>query len=162
MEVEVERTALPGIGLRHEFRTARGQHAAVVSHHNGRRDLVVYDPRDPDTTLASLALTSEEANGVAELLGTARLVERLADLQRQVTGLVTIQVQVSDDSPYAGRFMGDARVRTRTGASIVAIVRDAEVVASPGPDTRLRSGDLVVIVGTADGTAAAAEIFTRG
>lgn len=160
--MEVDRTALPGIGLRHEFRTAKGQHAAVISHHNGRRDLVVYDPRDPDTALATLALTGDEASGVAELLGTARLVERLADLQRQVTGLVTIQVQILAGSVYAGRFMGDAQVRTRTGASIVAIVRDSEVVASPRPDYRMRGGDLVVIVGTADGTAAAAEIFTCG
>ncbi|NUT35397.1 MAG: cation:proton antiporter regulatory subunit [Hamadaea sp.] len=160
--MEVERTALPGIGLRHEFRTAKGQHAAVISHYNGRRDLVIYDPRDPDTSVATLTLTGEEASGVAELLGTARLVERLADLQRQVTSLVTVQVQVLEESPYAGRFMGDARVRTRTGASIVAVVRDHEMVVSPGPEFRLRAGDLVVVVGTADGTAAVTDIFIRG
>ncbi|WP_027342344.1 cation:proton antiporter regulatory subunit [Hamadaea tsunoensis] len=160
--MDVERTALPGIGLRHEFQTTRGQRAAVVSHHNGRRDIVVFDRRDPDTTAAILTLTAEEANGIAELLGTARIVERLTELQRQVTGLVTIQVQILDGSPYAGRPLGDARVRTRTGASIVAVIRDHEVSASPRPDFRFEAGDLVVAVGTADGTASAAEIFTRG
>jgi len=41
--VEVERTALPGIGLRHVFTTSNGRRLGVVSHRSGRRDLVVYD-----------------------------------------------------------------------------------------------------------------------
>ncbi len=87
--MDVERTDLPGIGLRHEFRTARGQHAAVISHFSGRRDLVVYHPHDPDSAVVTLTLLPDEANGLAELLGTARVVERLARLRQQVTGLVT-------------------------------------------------------------------------
>lgn len=160
--MDVERTDLPGIGLRHEFRTARGQHAAVISHYTGRRDLVVYHPHDPDTALATLVLKPDEANGVAELLGTARLVERLAELQKQVTGLVTTQTPVSAGSPYDGQCLGDTQARTRTGASIVAVIRGSEVIASPRPDFRFQAGDIVVAVGTAEGTAAVAEILAQG
>lgn len=160
--MDVERTDLPGIGLRHEFRTARGQHAAVISHYSGRRDLVLYHPRDPDTAVATLALNTDEANGVAELLGTARIVERLAELQRQVTGLVTSQTPVAAGSPYDGHLLGDTQARSRTGASIVAVLRGAEVIASPDPGFRFRAGDVVVAVGTAEGTAAVAEILARG
>jgi TrkA domain protein len=80
--MDVERTALPGIGLRHEFRTAKGQLAAVVSHVSGRRDIILYRDDDPETVAATLSLTTDEANGVAELLGTARIVERLAALKK--------------------------------------------------------------------------------
>ncbi|MBB5869005.1 TrkA domain protein [Allocatelliglobosispora scoriae] len=160
--MDVERTALPGIGLRHEFRTSRGQHAAVVSHVSGRRDLVIYRPDDPDTAIAALSLTTDEANGVAELLGTARIVERLADLQRQVVGLKTTQVPIIAGSPYDGRTLGDTRSRTRTGTSIVAVIRAGEIVASPRPDYVFHPGDLVVAVGTEEGTAAVADIFAHG
>jgi TrkA domain protein len=39
--VDVERTTLPGIGLRHTFTTERGRRVAVISHRLSRRDLVV-------------------------------------------------------------------------------------------------------------------------
>jgi TrkA domain protein len=160
--VEVERTALPGIGLRHEFVTAKGQHAAVVSHVSGRRDVVIYRPDDPDTVAATLSLSTDEANGVAELLGTARIVERLADLQRQVVGLSTVQVPIIAGSPYDGRTLGDTRARTRTGASIVAVIRAGGIIGSPRPDFVFHTGDLVVVVGTAEAAQAAADVFAQG
>lgn len=160
--MDVERTALPGIGLRHEFRTSKGQLAAVVSHVSGRRDIVLYAAGDPDTITATLSLTTDEANGVAELLGTARIVERLADLQRQVVGLQTTQIPVMAGSPFDGRTLGDTQARTRTGASIVAVIRGGEILASPRPDFLFHPGDLVVAVGTAEGTGAVADIFRAG
>lgn len=160
--MEVERTALPGIGLRHEFVTARGQHAAVVSHVSGRREVVFYSSDDPDTALATLSLSADEANGVAELLGTARIVERLADLRRQVTGLKTVQVPITAGSPYDGGTLGATQARTRTGASIVAVVRAGQILASPRPDFQFLPGDLVVVVGTAEGTDAVADILANG
>jgi TrkA domain protein len=162
LAVDVERTDLPGIGLRHEFRTARGQQAAVISHHTGRRDVVIYSRNDPDTALATLSLTADEANGLAELLGTARIVERLAQLQKQATGLVTLQIPIAAGSNYDGQLLGDTRARTRTGASIVAVIRGSEVIASPRPDFRFKAGDIVVVVGTQDGTTAVADILARG
>ena len=149
--MDIERVNLPGIGMRHSFTTERGRRLGVVSHHTGRRDLVVYDRDDPDSTTASVALTGGEANALAELLGTVRLVERLAELNRQVEGLVTEQIVVAPGSPYAGRTLGDTAARTRTGASIVAVLRDREVIASPGPSFAFEANDVVVAVGTRDG-----------
>jgi K+/H+ antiporter YhaU regulatory subunit KhtT len=60
--VEVERTALPGIGLRHVFTTSRRRRLGVVSHRSGRRDLVVDDRAAPDTAAQTVTLTREEAN----------------------------------------------------------------------------------------------------
>ncbi|WP_155374977.1 cation:proton antiporter regulatory subunit [Catellatospora vulcania] len=160
--MDVEKTALPGIGLRHEFQTKRGQHAAVVSHVSGRRDIVIYHPDDPDTAVATLSLNTDEANGIAELLGTSRIVERLADLRRQVVGLLTVQVPVIAGSPFDGRTLGDTQARTRTGASIVAVIRGGEILASPRPDFVFQPGDLAVAVGTAEGTAAVTDILNNG
>lgn len=160
--MDVERTSLPGIGLRHVFTTARGRQLGVVSHYVGRRDLVIYDKHDPDSCVVSVELSAAEANGLAELLGGDRVVERLSELHRQVDGLVTDQIPVTAESPYAGRRLAETRARTRTGASIVAVVRHGEVIASPRPDFVFAAGDVVVVVGTGDGTAAVTDILTSG
>jgi TrkA domain protein len=160
--MDVDRVPLPGIGVRYAFTTQRRRRIGVVSHHTGRRELVIYDKDDPDTAAVSVALAAAEADVLAELLGTTRVVERLEDLHRQVEGLVTRQIPVEAGSPYAGRTLGDTRTRTRTGASIVAVVRDREVIASPRPDVRFDAGDIVVVVGTDEGTEAVAELFVQG
>ncbi|MBB6474174.1 TrkA C-terminal domain-containing protein [Sphaerisporangium rubeum] len=160
--MEVEQTALPGIGLRHEFTTRAGRRVGVVSHRTGQRDLVIYDSGDPDRACESVRLNDEEADALAELLGAPRIVQRLNDLHREVEGLVSHQLPIATGSPYVGRPMGDARVRTRTGASIVAVVRGGQVVASPGPDFVLEVEDVVVVVGGAESTAAVAEILAKG
>ncbi|MFC6080658.1 cation:proton antiporter regulatory subunit [Sphaerisporangium aureirubrum] len=160
--MEVEQTALPGIGLRHEFTTRSGRRVGVVSHRTGQRDLVIYDSGDPDRACESVRLNDEEADALAELLGAPRIVQRLNDLHREVEGLVSLQLPIGPGSPYAGRPMGDARVRTRTGASIVAVVRSGQVFASPGPDFSLEVEDVVVVVGGADSTAAVVEILAKG
>ncbi len=160
--VEVERTALPGIGLRHTITTERGRQLGVISHRTGRRDLLVYDQDDPDTCAETVALTSDEAGALAELLAPHRIVERLAELESQIQGLVTEQIPIGPGSPYETKTLGDTRARTRTGASIVAVVREGEVHASPRPDFRFATGDVVVVVGTGDGASGVADILTNG
>ncbi len=160
--MDVERTALPGIGLRHVFATGKGRRVGVVSHHTGRRDLVIYRRDDPDSAADSVVLSEQEANVLAELLGGARVVERLAELHRQAEGLVSEQIVVAPGSPYDGRTLGDTRARTRTGASIVAVVRDGQVMVSPRPDFVFTAGDIVLAIGTADGAAAVAAILADG
>ncbi|WP_412517681.1 cation:proton antiporter regulatory subunit [Actinomadura madurae] len=160
--MDVERTALPGIGLQHIMTTGRGRQIGVISHRTGRRDLVIYDKEDPDSCIATVALNPDEANAIAELLGTGRIIEHLAELHRQVEGLVTEQIPIAPGSPYDGRPLGDTRSRTRTGASIVAVVRDGQVIASPRPDFIFHAGDIIVVVGTGEGTAAVAQILSDG
>lgn len=160
--MEIEQTALPGIGLRHEFTTRSGRRIGVVSHRTGRRDLVIYDPDDPDRACETVKLNDEEADALAELLGAPRIIQRLNDLHREVEGLVSVKLPITDGSPYADRPMSEARVRTRTGASIVAVVRSGQIFTGPAPDFVFAAGDFVVVVGSAESTSAVADILARG
>lgn len=148
MNVRIDKTALPGIGLRYEFMTAARRRVAVISYRDGRRELVVYDTVDPDAGREVLSLTDEEGDALAELLGAPRIVERLADMQRDLAGLQTRKLVVPAGSRYDGRPLGDTQARTHTGASIVAVVREGQVIASPRPDFVFAGGDFVVVVGT--------------
>ena len=49
------------------------------------------------------------------------------------------------------RKLGDTKARTRTSASIVAVLREGEVIVSPLPSFRFAAGDVVVVVGTRRG-----------
>jgi TrkA domain protein len=107
-------------------------------------------------------LTEREAEALAQILGAPRMVESYADLTKEIPGLEAGQVEVRAQSPYAGLPLGDTKARTRTGASIVAVVRDEKVLASPGPTEMLRSGDVLVVIGTADGIAAVRQLIDQG
>jgi TrkA domain protein len=160
--VEIEETRLPGIGLRHDLTIRGGERVGVVSQPNGDRELVLYDRDDPDACRAVLHLTGDEAGTLAELLGAVRVSERLSRLREQVQGIATERIVVEAGSPYAGRTLGDAKIRSRTGASVVAVVRQDEVFASPAPDFPFQAGDKVIVVGTVDGVAAVTRLLSDG
>ena len=91
--------------------------------------------------------------------GAPRIAERFADLTKEVPGLSAGRIAVGPGSPYAGRPLGETRARTRTGASIVAIVRGDEVIASPPPSEVLKAGDVLVVIGTPSGIAGVDQII---
>ncbi|MBN1092990.1 cation:proton antiporter regulatory subunit [Blastococcus sp. TML/M2B] len=149
--MDLEETLLPGVGVRYELTTGSGQLLGVVVGRAGGAELSVYDARDPDRARSMLRLSPEEADALAEVLGAPRLTQRFADLSKEVPGLESGRFTVPSGSPFAGRPLGDTRARTLTGCSIVAIVRGADVVPSPGPQDELRAGDVLVAVGSRNG-----------
>lgn len=171
MNVDITNRVLPGIGVCQEIDLRDGHRIGIVTRRSGLRDLIFYD-EDGDGAALTVALSEDEANAIAELLGAPALTFRLAVLQRQAEGLIVEQLPVPADSPYAGCPLGDTQARTRTGASIVAVLRHSAALPSPTPDFVLQPGDLVVTVGTQaavdmvahilDGTAEAADRTPNG
>jgi TrkA domain protein len=159
---EIREVKLPGVGVRYEFETAERKRIGVISHRTGLREIYVSRPDDPDEFKRVLELTPDDARTLAELLGATRVAQQLAELQQRIEGLVIDWLPVREDSAYAGRTIGDARIRTRTGVSVVAIVRGEEAVPAPGPDERLDNGDYLVVVGTARGVEQAVELLRAG
>jgi TrkA domain protein len=149
--VDLEETLLPGVGVRYELRIASGELLAIVVPRDGGAEISVYDDRDPDRARGVFRLSPEEADAVAEVLGAPRLTQRFADLSREVPGLQSGRFPIPPGSPFADRPLGDTRARTLTGCSIVAIVRDTDVVPSPGPQDLLQPGDVLVAIGSGPG-----------
>jgi TrkA domain protein len=160
--VDVKEVLLPGVGLRYEFTSHSGDRIGIIARRGGDFDVVLYAADDPDQARPVLRLTDEEADTVAQILGAPRIAERFTELTREVPGLEAGQVHIEPGGPFADRPLGDTRARTRTGASIVAIVRDEEVLASPGPAEMLRANDVLVVIGTEDGIWGVEEIVARG
>jgi TrkA domain protein len=149
---------LPGIGICQEVDLKSGRRLGIVTRRNGLREIVLYD-EEGDGALAAVALTDDEANALAEVLGAPQLTLRLSTLQQQAESLVTEQLPIPHTSPFHDRPLGDTHARTLSGASIVAVLRDGVPTASPTPDFVLRGGDLVVTVGTREGVDQVARIL---
>lgn len=162
MPVHVERTDLPGIGVRHDILTASGRRLSIVSQRDGGRELALSDVDDPDRAFDAIELTDAEATALSEVLGGSLILTQLAGLEEQIAGLYTEQIPLRADSPYVGRPLGDTKARTRTRCSIVAIMRGTEVLPAPEPSDRLHSGDMLVVVGTRKGLDALVKIVNGG
>jgi K+:H+ antiporter subunit KhtT len=96
------------------------------------------------------------------MLGGSRVAEELAELQQQIEGLAIDWLPLRNDSPFVGRTIGDARIRTRTGVSVVAVLRGENAIPAPGPELSLEPGDYLVVVGTTRGIEKVVELLHRG
>ncbi len=150
---EVRETMLPGVGVRQEFTAHDGTVVGVVQYHDGRSDVVVYDSADPDRCTSMLHLDKADTSTLASLLGASELAERMGEVQAQIEGLLFEWITIPADAPMTGRSIRDGELRTRTGASVVAVLRGEGSGPAPDPEFVFAAGDVAVCVGTTDGLA---------
>lgn len=156
--LRIDETRLPGVGLRHDFHTEQGRHVGLVTYRSGRRELLLYSDDDDDAADEVVVLNDDEAAALARILGAESIVTHLNEAVAELPGLTVMRIEVDTASPYVGRTLGDTNARTRTGVSIVAIVRGDDVIAAPGPASPIHAGDVLVSVGTGRGVELLTEI----
>ncbi|MFD6225775.1 cation:proton antiporter regulatory subunit [Streptomyces sp. NPDC060232] len=152
-------TPLPGIGVQYDLTTREHRNLSVIAHRDGTRTVSLYRADDPDACAESLHLTGGETASLIDALMPAHHSPNL--LHTTDLGLVAERVELSAHSLWNGRLLGETRMRTETGVSIVAVLRRAEARPSPAPDFRLAGGDTLILIGTREGVDAAADILGR-
>lgn len=150
-----------GTGVRKDISLTSSQRIGVVDRRDGTVDLIVGKPGDPDGA-DPIPLSASEAALLAALLGAPQLVAEPQDDSRDMHAVLTRHVPIHRGSTYNGQRLGRTRMRARTKASIVAVIRAGQAIPSPGPELVFATGDVLVIVGTADGLTAAVRILTHG
>jgi Trk K+ transport system NAD-binding subunit len=132
----------------------------------------------PDDTTAEFAtLVARELNPQAEIVARAEEAQSIPKMYRAgadyVLSLATVsgrmiastilededvlsldsQVEVvrTTAPELVGQTLAEARVRSRTGCTVVAIERDGELVTGIGPDVRVEENDALVVAGTDEG-----------
>jgi CPA2 family monovalent cation:H+ antiporter-2 len=78
----------------------------------------------------------------------------LLQLRRTSQMIDTEWIRLPKESALAGKTIGDLRIRSRTGASVVSIIRGGDVLPNPGPEVAFEPEDVVGAVGTPNQRAA--------
>ncbi|WP_336204486.1 hypothetical protein [Nonomuraea sp. LPB2021202275-12-8] len=84
--MEITPATVPGVGTVHQCRTRHGGRLAVIDHHDGRRELIVYGPGD---SAQPVELERDEADQLAELLHSRSVADRLAAVERRLAELAS-------------------------------------------------------------------------
>jgi CPA2 family monovalent cation:H+ antiporter-2 len=75
------------------------------------------------------------------------MMAQIADVARQ---LEFTWLGLPPGSAFVDRTIGELRIRTALGVSVVGIIHDGRLVANPDPSVRFEAGDLVAVLGTRD------------
>ncbi|HSL29462.1 MAG TPA: cation:proton antiporter [Anaerolineales bacterium] len=73
-----------------------------------------------------------------------RLLHELLDA---VNSIEIKWFRLAEKNPLIGRTLADANLRARTGASVIALLREGELMANPKSMTRFQAGDRIGLVG---------------
>lgn len=149
----IERTTLPGIGTCHAATTAHRQRIGVISHHSGRRDLIFYDPDDQQRAANAVVLDPAEAQYLADLLARTTTIEHVRGRDHPAAPVALDRIRIPAHSPHHGRPLRDLH----DPGVVVAVIRDQQVLAAPGPEFVLLHGDTLVTAGEPARTEALAE-----
>jgi CPA2 family monovalent cation:H+ antiporter-2 len=83
----------------------------------------------------------------------------LQDLLSASDNIGITWLRLAPDNALVDQTLGQANFRARTGASIVAIMREKDLIANPRTQTVLRAGDLIGIIGDEQQLDAAQEML---
>ncbi len=148
MPVDLRETRLPGVGVKYTFRTGNGGRLAVILHIDGQREIYYYRRADDDDPSAVIELHDDEARQLGAIIGGAYERPKIVEDLEMALGELHIEwIPVPDTSPAIGMSLADARLRARTGVTVIAILREPEPVSGAQPDDVIERGDTLVGVG---------------
>jgi TrkA domain protein len=145
--MRVFETYVPGVGRRYTLRFPSGGEFVVLLHDDGRRR-TYWRGEEADDSEALFEVSESQARKIAEIFDGTYLHPVEGDLNETLRDARLKWVEVTDDSPVANRSIREAGIRSRTGASILAIQRGATTLSNPDADAEIRPGDTLVVVGT--------------
>jgi CPA2 family monovalent cation:H+ antiporter-2 len=73
--------------------------------------------------------------------------QSMQDIQHLLAGTLTDTFLVEPSSPGVGKTIRELGLRTQTGVTIIAAVRDGKPTTNPPPDHRIEPGDTLVLLG---------------
>jgi CPA2 family monovalent cation:H+ antiporter-2 len=83
----------------------------------------------------------------------------LEQLLHTARGIEIAWRAVPAGSPLVGRTLAEANLRAHTGASVIALIRDQQMLANPKSSTVFHADDMVGLIGESDDVAAAERLI---
>lgn len=143
----VRESDLIGIGKKYQIDTDAGDHMVVVIHDDGRRELYRYDEEEHESRCV-MTLSDEESRQVAGIIGGLSYKPKALDtIEVALDDLMIEWIKVERNDASHGKTIGELEVRKRTGATIIAAIRDGDSTINPGPEYMISQGVTLVVAG---------------
>ncbi len=151
--IDIREATLPGIGKKYTLPIGMGGHLVVIVKPDGERQLYHFLKND-DRPVDTFKLAQREAQQVANLLGRP-MVSAPEKLEMALGALEIEWLELPSAAAAVGKTLTDIRLRTRTGASVVAIMRGEGAIANPDIGLPFAAGDTLLLIGSPEQTDAA-------
>jgi TrkA domain protein len=149
--MEIKISDLPGIGKKYALKTINSGHLVIILHQQGMREFYHFKDQDDDEAEYSFQLTDEEARQVGAIMLGVDYQPVADDRMELFLRNVRMEwIKVRPDCTLAGKRIDEARIRSRTGCTIIGIQRAGDVIGSPDISEVIRSGDTLMAIGKRD------------
>ena len=150
MPFDVKETALPGVGRKYEVYLDEDRTVAIVIQPNGTRRILYRDDADEDYG-ELFELTDSQARTIGLFLVGAYYQPIVAEVAEETAGGEHIEwYSVTEDSPVEGTRLDEVGIEAETGATLLGIERDGDVLSTPPNGFVLEVGDRLIAIGTSE------------
>lgn len=89
------------------------------------------------------------AHHIVQLLTRPAIIDFVEFITKEEDVQLEVQqIEIASDSPFAGKTLGEARVRQATGHMVLAVKRpNVKTIFDPSSNTRIHVGDVLIAVG---------------
>jgi len=159
----IKETDLPGIGKKFLLNARSGDKIVVIIHDDGRREIYHYDLDNPDDSISMVTLDDEESRCIAAILGGMTYRPQALEAEIALGDMVIEWYKIEAGAFAIGKTIGDLRIRRRTGGTIIAIVeQDQSKTINPGPESMIKGGATIVILGEKEQVKACKQLVFHG
>ncbi|MFC4358418.1 cation:proton antiporter regulatory subunit [Halobium salinum] len=144
--MRVFETQLPGVGDRFTVEFEGGGELVVVIHNEGNQD-VYWRPHPDDEKERLFEATERQARTIAEIFDGSYFEPVDETFENALQDAAVEWVEVAANAPVAGRTIGEADIRSETGATVLAIRRSRQTFSNPDAGFGIEAGDVLVVVG---------------
>jgi TrkA domain protein len=160
--MDVREHDLPGVGKKFALRTDEGDRMTVIIHNTGARELYHFKPGE-DYPFFAVRLSDPEARKLGAILGGAYFQPPMAESMDMILEQLSVEwFRVDSGSALAGKTLAQMEIRKRTGASVIAILRNGGALPNPQPDERIEPGDTLLVVGDREQVGRAGDLCRGG
>jgi TrkA domain protein len=142
---------LPGLGTKFELETEKGDKIAVIFLNSGRNQLYLLEKGRDSPQVAELA--PAEARRLGSVLTGAVIEAEKEAVEIGFSALHDLRIRVHTyvaRKNVAGKCIADLQIRTRTGATLIAVSRGGKNTVNPPPSFTFQEGDILVIIGESE------------
>jgi TrkA domain protein len=142
---------LPGLGTKFELETEKGDKIAIIFLNSGRNQLYLMEKGRDTAQVADLS--PAEARRLGSVLTGAVIEAEKEAVEIGFSALQDMRIRVHTyiaRKNLAGQSMGDLQIRSRTGATVIAVSRKGNNVVNPPPTFIFQEGDILVTIGESE------------